>query len=294
MDHLLHRCSTRALKGLQRIPESVVHSTRVLGGTYCQRRGAKFNGANDFRRTNPRELTRDNSGDTEGGTVRSLWDAAQDYKKHEAMKFSPIRRFRNEKMAEPTQASNMKVSEQGHPDAHVEYIRIGNWDPFHPVFLRDSCTCEKCVNPSSTQKNFQTTDIPKNIKAGSLDVSPEGIVEIVWENDIPGFEPGHKSIFSPKFFEVHSSPSNLHKSLCENVRPRLWDKETITRELEYVNYEDYMNTDQGLFRAVGQVSRYPKSLKQGEQLLTPHFNSYTYMAYYSFEAYRNPKNQSKT
>jgi hypothetical protein len=141
------------------------------------------------------------------------------------------------------------------PDASVEYVTIAPWDPIHPAYLRDSCTCEKCVDPSSKQKNFQTTDIPKNIKAGSVEVSPDdGSVRILWENDIPGFE-SHKSYFPREFFDTHSTPHTLHKSRFQDGKPVLWNKKTITRELEYVNYNEYMNTDEGLFRAIRQVSK---------------------------------------
>lgn len=139
-------------------------------------------------------------------------------------------------------------------EGNVDYVKIAPWDPIHPAYLRDSCKCEKCVDPSSKQKNFQTTDIPKDIKAGCVKISPDdGSVEITWENDIPGFE-AHKSYFSREFFDVHSTPYTLAKSRFQNGKPSLWNKKTITRELEYVNYDEYMNTDEGLFRAVRQVS----------------------------------------
>jgi hypothetical protein len=110
------------------------------------------------------------------------------------------------------------------------------------------------VDPSSQQKNFQTTDIPENIKAASLHISPgNGTIEITWDNDIPGFGEGHKSTFTREFFHAHSTPHPIHKSRFNNGRPILWDKKAITKELEYVNYDEYMNTDEALFRAVHQV-----------------------------------------
>jgi hypothetical protein len=142
-----------------------------------------------------------------------------------------------------------------YPEAHVEYVKVSPWDPIHPAYLRDSCTCAKCVDPSSKQKHFQTTDIPKDIKAGSVKISPDdGTVEIVWENDIPGFGAGHKSIFPREFFHIHSTSHTIHKSRFGHGKPTLWNKKTITRELEYVKYDEYMNTDEGLYRALRQVS----------------------------------------
>ena len=143
-----------------------------------------------------------------------------------------------------------------------EYINIRPWDAIHVVYLRDCCTCPRCVDPSSKQKTFQTTDIPRDIRSKSLKISPDdGTVEIVWENDIPGFEEGHKSVFQREFFEIHSTAYTLHKSRYENGKPTLWNKKTISRELEYVDFDEYMNTDIGLYSAVRQVSRSSKSFE---------------------------------
>lgn len=188
-----------------------------------------------------------------------------------------------------TRAQTNYVLPATRQETNVEYIKIPPWDPIHPVYLRDACKCEKCVDPSSKQKNFQTTDIPKDIRAGSLKVSPDdGSVEITWENDIPGFE-SHKSYFPRKFFDVHSAPYTLHKSRFQDGKPTLWNKKTITKELEYVNYDEYMTTDEGLFRAVRQVK---KAFKRTVLLLTSY--SFIYMACYSSEKSLTLRNRLKT
>jgi hypothetical protein len=227
------RC-TRLLQSLRRVSGSVVHLKRAIVGTYCQRRG--------------------------------ISDGAQEEKGIETAKTSrPFSETRDEKPLAPykrpkiesgakTRSAHFTIKPSKEPYTDVEYVTIEGFSSFHPAFLRDACTCEKCVDPSSKQKNFQTTDIPKNIRAGSVNKSPEGVVEIVWENDIPGWDPGHMSVFPQEFFKAHSSPSALLKSRFEAGRLRLWNKKRIARELEYVNYDEYMGTDESLFRAVRQVS----------------------------------------
>ena len=168
--------------------------------------------------------------------------------------FAPHKQPKIEFVAK-TRSAQFRTKPLKEPYTNVDYITVEGFSPFHPAFLRDACTCEKCVDPSSKQKNFQTTDISKNIKAASVNQSPEGVVEVVWENDIPGWDPGHKSTFPQEFFKAHSSPSALLKSQFEAGRPRLWNKQRITRELEYVNYDEYMGRDEGLFRAIRQVSK---------------------------------------
>ena len=169
-----------------------------------------------------------------------------------------------------------------------DYITISPWDPIHVVYLRDSCTCAKCVDPSSKQKNFQTTDIPEDIRARNLKIRPDdGTVEVVWENDIPGFESDHKSNFPREFFHIHSTPHAIHHSRFESKKPTLWNKKTISRELEYVEYDDYMNTDLGLYRGVQQVRFLFLTLKTADAWL----NSCINMACCWYAAFLNPRNR---
>lgn len=121
---------------------------------------------------------------------------------------------------------------------------------WHPAYLRDICRCPRCRDPSSTQKTFQTTDIPQDIKARSIEVDEEGAVAITWENDIPGFGPDHVSIFPEDLLHKHLTPKVLAQSRFEPPEPRIWSKKRITRELESIKYDDYMKDDEALFRAL--------------------------------------------
>jgi gamma-butyrobetaine dioxygenase len=127
----------------------------------------------------------------------------------------------------------------------------------HPLLLRDACTCSKCVDPSSTQKNFQTPQIPQTIKVRSLETFGNGDIHIKWENDIPGFGDDHVSIFPGGSLSVPflgSSQQYATKSMVldrtREVRSRLWDVARIKKELQFVNFQDYMTSDKCLWRAV--------------------------------------------
>ncbi|KAG4419938.1 hypothetical protein IFR04_006975 [Cadophora malorum] len=147
-----------------------------------------------------------------------------------------------------------KTSPDGIPDMNLEYVKIGDSPGgFHPVFLRDACTCPKCVDPSSTQKQFQTTDIPQTIKANSVKRQENGDLTITWENDIPGFGPDHISTFPSKFFDICEWRSARLQDRSEHIRPRLWDKFRIEEELQFVSFTDYMQDDKQLFRALSQL-----------------------------------------
>ncbi|KAH7413267.1 hypothetical protein BKA64DRAFT_703374 [Cadophora sp. MPI-SDFR-AT-0126] len=145
-------------------------------------------------------------------------------------------------------------SPDGIPDMNLEYVKIGDTPGgFHPVFLRDACTCPKCVDPSSTQKQFQTTDIPRTIRANSIEKRENGDFAITWENDIPGFGPDHVSTYSTKFFDICDFRSARLQDRSEHVRPRLWNRFRIEEELQFVNFADYMEDDKQLFRALFQL-----------------------------------------
>jgi gamma-butyrobetaine dioxygenase len=131
------------------------------------------------------------------------------------------------------------------------FITTANPDTaWHPAYLRDMCRCPRCRDPSSTQKTFQTTDIPRNIKARSVEVDEEGDTKITWDNDIPSFGPDHVSTFSVHFLHKHLTPKALRGARFEPPEPRLWSRKRITRELQTIKYEDYMKEDEALYRAL--------------------------------------------
>ena len=145
----------------------------------------------------------------------------------------------------------------------VELVRIGS-QAFHPVFLRDACTCPQCVNPSSKQKNFQTTDIPADISATSVKALEDGEMQITWANDIRGFGPEHTSNYPKQFFSIHSSRAEIRKNRCFEIgNPQTWDKARISRHLQFVNYEDYMTSDQALYRSLYQLHYFGLLLVRG-------------------------------
>ncbi len=134
---------------------------------------------------------------------------------------------------------------------NVKYIGVGHpKTKWYPASLRDSCTCPLCKDPSSTQKTFQTTDIPPNIEADSVEALEDRGVKITWKNDIPGFGPDHVSTFSKGWLHAHLSPRSMAVARFEPLQYRIWHKERITRELESIKYKDYMKDDKILHRAL--------------------------------------------
>lgn len=127
---------------------------------------------------------------------------------------------------------------------------------FTSVFLRDSCSCVRCVDPSTTQKRFETADIPLEIRPESLDLRGDGSVHIKWERDIPGFE-NHVSVYDPSFYDRNKDLQSRLKA-TSNVQDRrnLWDCEIMSRKFETVDYSSYINSPTTRLSCLNNLHRY--------------------------------------
>lgn len=121
---------------------------------------------------------------------------------------------------------------------------------FDAVFLRDACSCERCVDPSTTQKTFDSADIPYDIRPKSLERDDDGIVRIVWEPDILGFE-GHVSVYGPSFdFTNRNLQSRLVSTSSMLDWPIRWDSKRMSERQLTVDYADYMSSSSVLLSSL--------------------------------------------
>jgi len=164
-------------------------------------------------------------------------------------------------------ASKKRMKPVGRPEKIVsleeveEKVKIGS-SSFYPLFLRDTCTCSRCVDPSSKQKNFRTTDIPDDIQVSSAIEQDNGDVQVRWENDIPGFG-DHMSTFSKSFLATVTDKTSQIRSRFDNFKYRPWDAETISKDLQFVDYQNYMMSDETLYRALEMLQTYGLLLVRG-------------------------------
>jgi len=136
----------------------------------------------------------------------------------------------------------------------------GDLHAFDSLFLRDACGCADCVHPSTQQKMFQTTDIPYDVRPQTFEARRDGSVRIVWRNDIvtpkhPTGE-GHESVYDVGFLRRYSTLRNRVRTGFNDQRQILWDRRTMNNDVLLVGYNDYMRSDEALFRAVKQLSMY--------------------------------------
>jgi len=142
-------------------------------------------------------------------------------------------------------------------------VRFGKWEEYHPVLLRDSCTCVSCVDPFSKQKNFQTTDIPENIEAIAVESNVDGSTQLHWINDIPGWGRSHVTTLPVDFEKRISSPATVLDAHYHLKKRIYWDKAKITKNFRHFAYEDYMKNDNALFSLLRILNIYGLVILRG-------------------------------
>ncbi|KAI9717864.1 MAG: hypothetical protein M1812_004391 [Candelaria pacifica] len=139
----------------------------------------------------------------------------------------------------------------------------GELKEFNHTFLRDACSCPRCVDPSTKQKLFQTADIPGAIKPKSTHRTSEGDLRLVWNNDICGYGKNHVSVFTREFFHDHVSRDRRIRAQ-HNVRPQMsWNQEVMEKKVKWVSYDAYMSNDKDLHDALEHLSAYGLVFLQG-------------------------------
>lgn len=127
---------------------------------------------------------------------------------------------------------------------------------FHVVFLRDSCSCNRCIDPSTSQRLFETADIPDNIQGYISRRNSDGSVTVAWQNDIPGYE-NHRSTYTSHF--ITSSLTCLSRSSAlynRKQQPVLWDRNTMTNHSTPTDYKTFIGSSTTLYRALIALQKF--------------------------------------
>ncbi|KAI9846527.1 MAG: hypothetical protein M1837_003948 [Sclerophora amabilis] len=134
---------------------------------------------------------------------------------------------------------------------------------FDYVYLRDSCNCPLCVDPSTRQKLFSTAEISLDITSREVVRSDDGVTRIRWRNDIPGYDENHESVYSLEFF---LNGANARYDTAAQV---YWDRALMQREVNWLAYDDYIRDEKVLLQALLQLKKYGlvflKDVPQGDE-----------------------------
>jgi alpha-ketoglutarate-dependent taurine dioxygenase len=125
---------------------------------------------------------------------------------------------------------------------------------FDSIFLRDACQCPSCVDKSTSQKNFQTSDVPIDIQGAFVEIGQHAGTDaavIRWANDLAS---EHKSIVPLSVLRnkgddrrsrriAHFNPSNL----------ALWDRASMANDNVFLEFNDFLSSEKVLLRAMRQL-----------------------------------------
>ncbi|MCJ1308835.1 hypothetical protein MMC25_002490 [Agyrium rufum] len=144
------------------------------------------------------------------------------------------------------------------PEPKLTHL-TGNGDtpPFDPLFLRDACSCSRCVNESTKQKNFETAQIPLDIRIRTWTILEDvDQIRIAWENDIPDWDRSHRSVYSISWLQGQRNV-RARMGVSHNVHQRtLWDKEIMSRIRPVYDAREYIYSDVYLKSALEALERY--------------------------------------
>ncbi|KAG5296572.1 gamma-butyrobetaine dioxygenase [Histoplasma ohiense] len=115
------------------------------------------------------------------------------------------------------------------------------------IRLRDACTCPKCVDQSSRQREFRMSDIPSDIAARTVEVQ-DGQLVVTWSNDIPGYDESHVSTFSPEQLSTLTAVEKFFRA--KEGRRTSWNKSIMDQSQHWVSFKDYMEDDLQFFLAM--------------------------------------------
>ncbi|KAI0965247.1 Clavaminate synthase-like protein [Xylaria arbuscula] len=122
----------------------------------------------------------------------------------------------------------------GDPSSPIEYYETLSSKPLvtDRTWLRDACTCDRCVDSSSGQKRFASTDIPPEIDISKIDITESGDLRVYWKDDFLHRET-HISVYPPTLWRPH--PRHPVKPL-----PMLWNRDSLAAASLYFAYESFM------------------------------------------------------
>lgn len=136
----------------------------------------------------------------------------------------------------------------------------------HPIWLRDNCPCPECIHPSTRQKLHASSQVPLDIAVTSHRVLPEGL-ELTWSKGLDEVgeweepakaQPGHTSLYSWDMVlgSYGGSPTEHRQNTRMNHKSILWDEALMKEKVLWLDYDEYLNTREGLHKGLKHLQEY--------------------------------------
>ncbi|RPA82614.1 Clavaminate synthase-like protein [Ascobolus immersus RN42] len=154
--------------------------------------------------------------------------------------------------APPDKTVPVQLPAQRGNTKRVHFRLYGEPISFDYMFLRDACHCPKCVNPSTQQKTFASTDLSAETKPAKVEEfnNKKGL-RITWEG-----EDAHVSEYPVEWLIRYSSKRNRLHARFNNIRQTYWDKAMMEEQVRWFDYDAYMKEDEALFEVLKTLERY--------------------------------------
>ncbi|KAI0020322.1 Clavaminate synthase-like protein [Xylariomycetidae sp. FL0641] len=110
----------------------------------------------------------------------------------------------------------------------------------HPTWLRDACTCPKCVDPSSGQKRFATVDVPLDLSVERLARTEDGSLEVQWSNDFLTGDT-HTTHYDGEFVKRLFGAGGAPVGKTPPPGQIMWDREGLEEVKPFFEFEQFMN-----------------------------------------------------
>ncbi|KAI1907450.1 hypothetical protein LOZ61_006143 [Ophidiomyces ophidiicola] len=136
--------------------------------------------------------------------------------------------------------------------------------------VRDACACSICVDPSTKQRNFETSDLDEKVSAANV-VHEGNRVAIVW-NERGG---AHISTYAASDL-TRMAKANLPRHKRISPLRILWNKDDFAKNQHWISFDDYMSNDNAFRLFMRSLSRYglvfvkgvPRSTESVSQIAT--------------------------
>ena len=137
------------------------------------------------------------------------------------------------------------------------------------LWLRDACQCPQCVDQSTRQKLFQSSDIPFNVKAKVV-AQTDAEIEVAWENDLPAYGSDHISTYQISLLSTHNPSTGRDSEVFSTEDPKtslkLWGNAELAESLKSIEFADYQASEDAVFEALKQLRLYGIVLLKGAPL----------------------------
>lgn len=132
------------------------------------------------------------------------------------------------------------------------------------VWLRDNCQCSDCFHANSNSRtiDWEKFSVDQELKGVERD-EESGKIVMMWAD-------GHRSSFEDQWLLVRNfAKNNQDEYLSSHYRPPkfpVWGKDDFNQIIKRFEYEEIINTDEGLFEWLDTLSRVGVAILQGTPL----------------------------